>query len=259
MTKAFLLFLVAFLAVPVSVLAQDSFCNTNITKRNEYSDPQTRYQYRGNRCEGIYSKTNSGSGIKLIGVLYGRLTYQLTTDEVVRVTVPMSDATKVRVRAEKAALTTCYQMDSEINHGDTLNWNIADVIEKKKIKPNELGLLGFTVDTIVGRTYIPLKTDPVLDSLYNDDRLRLTFRSISDLENIEYRWYAATTTKKPKWKVMRGFFPAGDAIIISIVPEKDEELPALFEVEIRGIKKFVGRGKKEESKYLIRTKSSISP
>ena len=191
----------------------------------------TDYQNRGNRCEGFYVPKFTTEEVNIVSVLYGRLVYELNKNEILKIFCPIKKELKVNISAISIPLRMYYRMDSEILAFDTLYWDLNPVILSKRIHHNYIGIIGKVSEE--ERIWItPLKTKALKSNLFNDDNLRLTFRSINPIKNVKYRWWNINDSKiKSEYKSLeKEVYWGGESIIISDPEFKSLPNKTVFEL-----------------------------
>lgn len=117
------------------------------------------YQERGDgpRCEGMYSANVAGPPIELVSLTQGPVTYDLSRPVTlqVRPVTPASSPTTVQAVGIMPGLY--YRMDAEIETGKTLDWPVADVLAKRGIAAEVIGVLGMRYAPGRPPVFVPLQ------------------------------------------------------------------------------------------------------
>lgn len=180
--RLILIFSLTFILFSQFGFAQD--CDTTLKPKD---DPQYAYKGRDNRCEGFYISDVAIPNLEVVGVLQGKLYYDLHSTESVEISSEIVKGKKISIRAQAIPLKTYYRMDAKLLPNTTLEWPIKDVILPNNLSSKRISLLGWYMSG-KNQIYVPLKTKAKVNNSRNDDIIRIIFRSTVDLENIQYAW-----------------------------------------------------------------------
>lgn len=182
------------IVLPAAAIGQD--CDSSL---RPVSDAALAYRDRGNRCEGFYVSQTSTGRIDVIGVMRGKLAYELRADEMVRVTVPDSAPSAVTVRAQGVALKTYYRMDARVSPGETLEWPVGDVLFDGGLSSDRVGVSAFYHEGDA-RVFVPVSAESTYSPVRNDSIVRVILRPTVDVNNVQYRWIDPISHDATPWQ-----------------------------------------------------------
>ncbi len=182
-------------------------------------NPQTGYQWRGNRCEGFFISNISGGDIQVINVTIGVLTYQLDKKEQIIIDCP-NISSLINIRAVSVPLRLFYRMDAKIDKTvKQMQWDVKNVIYKAKLDANKIGLFGW-IQKDGEFFYVPVRAASKLSQSANaaqDNAVRLYWRASVDVENVHWKYADIKTGKWSSWiSVTKSRFIAGELIKIKL-------------------------------------------
>jgi hypothetical protein len=180
-------------------------------------DPKTSYKQRDNRCEGSYRTDVSSPTIELVGLLKGKFRYNKDEAEVLQVFSTLNDRT-IYVRAQGIPLGTYYQMDARIAASETLRWPIGDVIVPMNLHYRRVSIFGWT-GTEKEKTYIPVRVEPEINTITNDDKIRLFIRTGADVSQVNWRVSPVVNglcSEYGEIQIIEEEFSAGEPILIDL-------------------------------------------
>jgi hypothetical protein len=176
----------ACFACPV-LLVEATECDPVLTEPGETEEYP--YMFRENRCEGFYRAENAAAGLDLIGYTGGLIAYELDSAEIITVkpvASPFIEGEDVNVRAEPFPLRTYYRMDTVVAPGSELEWPVGDVLEKKGLDADKIGVVGWVKSSGHDKTYVPVRLTWRQRDESNDTQLRLFYRSNISLEYFSF-------------------------------------------------------------------------
>jgi len=198
--------------------AKEQDCDKNL---KPISDPEFAYKERGKRCEGFYKSKVAFPSFEVVGLLQGKLNYDLDSNEVVEIYSPIVKDKAIFVRAQAFPVKTYYRMDASIEPLEKLKWPIKDVILPKNLSSRKISILGeynFGEHTV----FVPLRADAKINKFSNDNKIRVFFRATVDV-SVYYYWYSIREKKNYDWQKIERICRSGMPIIITI-PESFQEL-----------------------------------
>ena len=138
---ALCLFMLAGSLSSSEVAAQDSLCDPTL-ERNTAARPHD-YQFRGDRCEGIYAADVSGQALWLASLTERFDAYAFNYEPLmVRWDAPGSAAVRLRGHGIRQGLF--FRMDSQIEAGsDLYEWN-SELLAVREIAQEDLGIIAWT-------------------------------------------------------------------------------------------------------------------
>lgn len=191
-------------------------CDPNIKPSK---NPQTGYQWRGNRCEGFFVSNIAGGDIQVINVTRGKLDYQLEEKEQIIVDCP-NTSKLINIRAVAIPPRFFYRMDAKIDKtAKQLLWDVKDVLYPAKVDAKQIGLFGWVRKD--GEVfYIPVRIGSKLARSANktpDNAVWVYWRAADDVENVQWKYADIKTEKWSSWNSMKqSRYDAGDPIKIML-------------------------------------------
>jgi hypothetical protein len=110
------------------------------------------------RCEGFFQSPVSATGLEVVSVTLGPLTFDIKTDDELVVSLPdlgELDPEAIRVRAVALPLRMYYRMDTLLAPGRTMRWPVGAVIRPWDLTDARLGAFG-SIDRNGERIMIPV-------------------------------------------------------------------------------------------------------
>ena len=178
------------------------------------SNPATAYEQRVARCEGFYRSKVSVGNLEVVGLMLGRLDFDLTQTKFLQITSPAVTNQLILIRAVGIPLKTYYRLDAELVPNGSFRWPIHEVLARAKLSGRKIGLSGRLADH--PDVYVPL----AVDTQYSKDTL-LTLRASLDVGKVMWRYAEmdkGACFKLGAWQEVdhpRGF-RSGDAIEIQL-------------------------------------------
>lgn len=184
-------------------------------------NPSVAYKTRGNRCEGTYAAKVGAPSLDVVGFTIGKFSYKLEKSE--SITIENSYGFNFFIRASAIPLNTYYRMDASLGKGQTLTWQIKDVLFNLTIPSNSLGVYGWS-GTEKEKVFIPVKA---VSSTYNpsDDKLYLLIRPSSKILGVKFR-YAQSDHSFSAYETVNG---ASRQLIVIVLPE---DLKGQYSIEV---------------------------
>jgi len=200
-------------------VSSKNMCDSTLTPE---SNPATAYKLRDARCEGFYRSKVSVGNLEVVGLMRGRLNFDLTQTKFLQITSPVVTNQPILVRAVGIPLKTYYRLDAELVPNGNFRWPIHEVLTRAKLSARKIGLSGCLADH--PNIYVPL----AVDTQYAKDTL-LTLRASVDVDKVMWRYAEmdnGVCLKLGTWqeiKHARGF-RSGDAIEIQLPKNKFSQL-----------------------------------
>jgi hypothetical protein len=202
----------------------------NPTYRSDGTDNGYTLRYNGERCEGFYESQVSQASLLLVSLLEGRLEFDGSHQ-----TIPVMPARNVReevfVTAMGIPLRTYYRMDARLRPGSTLAWRLTDVVLRKNLRANWIGLTG----RLAARpepTYVPLRVgDASTGTTY------AIVRSNVNLASVHWRHAEVSSgqCQRPNaWAKLRSYVGAGDPVTIAMPSGQGERCIEINAMEQEG-------------------------
>jgi hypothetical protein len=198
---------------------------------------KTAYSKRGNRCEGFYTSKVSARSLDMVSLVKGKFHYYLNYLRYLDV-IEVSSAVNVHkpfhVRAVGVPLKMYYRMDAHLEPGQTLKWPLQDVLYRKKIGSEKIGVFGW-MGSEREKTYIPVstivrnpKTGKLQEGVVQDDRIRLVFRPSVDVKKVQWRiseWTGSGCKHARPWKdTYKRSYHSGQPVTIELTPPDLSEI-----------------------------------
>jgi len=184
------------------------------------------YRPRGNRCEGFYKSKVATGSLDLVGILVGRLDFELDAREVIEITSPVVADRTIAIQAQAFPVKTYYRMDAELSRAGRLQWPVDDVLLKKQLSHERISILGW-YRTAGSQIFVPLRAWGRLRPPVGDTRVRVYFRPTVDLRNVQYRFVAVD--RRSNWEPLLGG-RSGRPIVVAL----PSDLSGLVDVIVSG-------------------------
>jgi hypothetical protein len=180
----------------------------------------------GERCEGIYVSPVSGTPVELVSLTRGRLSYDPAHPAVLSVTLDQTPASGgAHVRAVGIPRRLYYQMDADIVGGRAVAWPAGDVLVRRQIMPDQLGILASRKDASSDTVFLAVDVVPTGATPAHDQPIVMLLRVV-DVTDLKWRFV-------PKGQVASASYaPAsvkGDRAEV-VLPSADEPLAGTLEV-----------------------------
>lgn len=172
---------------------------------------QVAYKSRGDRCEGEYSARVGAPSLEIVSLTIGTFAYKLEQTESIQIKNPTG--TDINIRSSAIPIRTYYRMDAFLANGQTLKWDIKDVIYNLKIPSNSLGVYGWAGPDN-DKTYVPVKP---ISSIYDktNTNIFLIVRPSAKVLSAKYR-YATVAQNLHQYKDVNRSFETGQPIVITL-------------------------------------------
>ena len=161
-----------------------------------------------------------------MGLTLGRLRFDPAKTKILKISSPLVTNQKLRIQAVGIPLKTYYRMDAELAAGQSFTWPVGQVLGRKRLTGDKLGLVGMLQDR--KDTFVPL----ALDNVQSKD-IFLTMRAAVDVDSVQWRHSKFNTGicgKLLPWNELASIngFSSGQGIEIQL-PENNFQ-PLCFEV-----------------------------
>lgn len=169
--------------------AQNAF---DLETKNSALSSSDGYRQRPNddRYEGLYTKKVS-SQIELLSLTIGKVQYDLTEDEKIIIQAPAAIKDKtVGVTGKSFLLNKYYRFDLLVNGKKKKEVPVKEIIGKKFIYSDNLGIYGYLGESNSPVTYVPVRVSSA--HFAGSEELSLVLLSNAPQEKVQWK-YAATT------------------------------------------------------------------
>jgi hypothetical protein len=147
-----------------------------------------RQRAGGERCEGIYVSPVSGTPVELVSLTRGRLSYDPAHPAVLSVTLDQSPASGgEHVRAVGVPRRLYYQMDADIVDGRAVAWPVGDVLVRRQIMPDQLGILASRKDASSDTVFLAVDVAPAGATPTHDQPIVMVLR-VADVSDLKWRF-----------------------------------------------------------------------
>lgn len=160
------------------------------------------YQPRGKHCEGFYRSLVSANDLQLVQFTKGRLAYNATQPEDLKLSVPVKTKETVNIRSLGIPRSLFYQMDVVLGAGESFTWNTGTVLLKHQSTKYArlMGLLGFT-ESNGRRVYVPIQINtPDANQAYQ-------IKLVASVKVQQVKWRLRGQTEYQKIRAGRSFTP----------------------------------------------------
>ena len=216
-----------FLLFPLIIGHEPAFSQLCDRDISPVENESIAYRQRGNRCEGFYRSKVSAGSIDIVGAVKGSLHFKLDENEVVEISSSVIKDQPINVRAIGIPIKTYYRMDAQILPGQKLIWPIADVIYPQKLSARKIGVFGW-IENEKGKAYVPVMALAKMDSIAEDRKIRLYFRTSVDVECVKWRSsdvIDGACSSLGKWNnAGESYYRTGESICITLPPSEMAEL-----------------------------------
>jgi hypothetical protein len=115
----------------------------------------------GERCEGMYISPVSGSPVELVSLTRGRINYDPAHPAVLLATLasPLANG-GAHVRALGIPDRLYYQMDADITGNRAVRWPVGDVIGRRRITPDQVGVFALQKDASAETIFFTVDVAP---------------------------------------------------------------------------------------------------
>jgi len=186
-------------------------CDENLVS---IEDSKFAYKKRDNRCEGFYRAKVASASLEVVGLLSGKLNYDLVDGEVVKLSTAIPADKTIYIRAQAFPIKTYYRMDGLIEPSQVFKWPVKDILLPKNLSSNKIGVSGWYMNS-AEPIYIPLKANAKINKILNDDKIRAFFRANVDVW-VYYKWYSFDDKKWTDWNKLERIYRSGSPIIITL-------------------------------------------
>jgi hypothetical protein len=177
-------------ALTLAAAAQSESLDLDCDPAIEASGGATGYTKRAGdwRCEGIYERTVSATGLELVSATIGPIEFDAAQHEAALIEVPaFADAAEepIRVHVVGLSLGLPYRLDALAEPGATLRWPLGDVVAPWGLKSTDVGALGVVVIDRE-RQVVPLRVAAPKATTAGQS-INLVLRSPVELERVWWR------------------------------------------------------------------------
>ena len=145
----------------------------------------------GARCEGIYVSPVSGTPAELVSLTRGRLTYDIAHPTVLLVTLDQPSASVgAHLRAVGVPRGLYYEMDADIVGGQAVAWPVGEVLARRQIRPDQVGVLALRRDASSDTVYFPVDVTPAGGAPARKQPIVLVLRVV-DVADLKWRFVPA--------------------------------------------------------------------
>lgn len=145
----------------------------------------------GERCEGIYVSPVSGTPVELVSLTRGHLNFDPSHPGVLSVTLdqpPPSGAAHLRAVGIPSGLY--YRMDADITGDHPVTWPVGDVLVKRNLAPDQIGIFAYRQDASADRTYLVVDVAPAGTAPPPDQPVTTVLRVV-DVTDLKWRFTRA--------------------------------------------------------------------
>lgn len=204
------------ISAPVTASAQSDQCD----ERLEPLPGIVGYEWRGNRCEGLYSERTHAMPLEIVSLLVGKLRFDLDRDLRLEVSAPDVAGVAegpVRVRATALPLRTYYRMDAVLTADSSMQWPAKDVLYPKRLGASRIGVFGW-VDAEPEKIFVPIW---VVQKGKQQPRgsVNVMIRALVDVDTLLWRSHVKgeDTSEATEWHaVVTTLLPAGQPVTIPL-------------------------------------------
>jgi len=188
-------------------------CDTNL---KPVQDDVLGYQPREMRCEGFYeSKVAAPDFIEIMNFTKGKLDYNLSITDTIKITPQAGQDQVIRLRAKALPFHTYYRMDALIDSNAVLLWPVGDVLYKSEMSSDMIGVIGWFEDQNKVKTYVPLRAESYEKPGSDLESFYIVLRPTIDLDRIFYSVYSFQDSSDTGHRRVSNFpTPAGGLIRI---------------------------------------------
>ena len=206
----------------------EKHCDPELISSVDEGNPD-RYKQRGDKCEGIYVQSVSGTatGLSPIAFTQSFENYDLNSDSPLILKWLNSreeETMHIRIRAQSLKPKVYYRMDTNQNRDNSYEWEL-DFLKNYEILRNNLSIFAWTLINVNGneeKVYLPLQIEQ-LDNRNSDEYL-LDILPSADLGKIFFsldffdnnKNSISSVKAKEEYDIS---FPAGQIFPISIFKE----------------------------------------
>ena len=201
---------------------QESNCASLIPEDSNFG-----YKQHSNRCEGFYNPQLSGN-LQVVSFIMGG-EVKFTWDEKTLLAVSRIDKSEfpINIRAVSLQRNVFYRMDAVLAGDDSLDWPIAPYIYHRNIKPDQLGVYGWS-----GEEYDKVSSPVIVkqkDGTVSHEQI-LILKICTVLDLTHFRWnlmhlsgpICGTDAAIDQFQTFEGDMTAGSIIEINF-PDMDED------------------------------------
>jgi hypothetical protein len=155
------------------------------------------------RCEGVFVSPVDAKPVELVSLTGGgQLVYPKEGTQ--RIIVSLLSSAKIdptRLRAVGIPTGLYYRMDAEVHAGQAIVWPVSDVLLRRNIKAEDVGIFAFRRDVAGQPVYVPVNLSPHQDTTPTNEDVLVTLRVQNSISEVRWRFSAASAPSKG-WQVV---------------------------------------------------------
>jgi len=142
----------------------------------------------GERCEGMYVSPVSGTPVELVSLTRGQLSYDAAHAIVVRVSLDAAPSNGgAHLRAVGIPDGLYYQMDADLVGNRAIGWPVGDVLLRRRITPDQVGIYAFRKDSSAESVFLPVDVAPAGSAASHEQPIVAVLRVI-DVTDLKCRF-----------------------------------------------------------------------